>query len=156
MDTTQDITKVDQLSKVIRFVEIEKDENNQPTGIKIRESFIGFTQVLDQSAAVLTSDILNALDALQLDLKKCRGQGYDGASVMSGIYSGVQRRIKDIEPNAAYIHCAAHNLNLVINDAVQQVEVVQVYAGTFYEGGVTALEMIRRPRKGCSFYYDKS
>lgn len=124
MDTTQDITKVDQLSKIIRYVEIEKDENGKPQNINIIESFMGFTKVSDQSAAGLTSEILESLKALGLSIKKCRGQGYDGAKVMSGIYSGVQKRIKDIEPTAAYIHCTAHNLNLVINDAVSGVKEV--------------------------------
>lgn len=36
----------------------------------------------------------------------------------TGIYSSVQVRIQNIDPNSIYIHCAAHNLNLVMNDAV--------------------------------------
>jgi hypothetical protein len=39
---------------------------------------------------------------------------------MSGVYSGVQKRIQAILPKAVYVHCAAHNLNLVINDAVSK------------------------------------
>ena len=54
-------------------------------------------------------------------MNNCRGQGYNGASVMSGIYGGVQKCINDEQPNAVYVHCAAHNLNLVINDAVSSV-----------------------------------
>ena len=34
------------------------------------------------------------------------------------IYTGVQKSIKALQPKATYVHCAAHNLNLVINDAV--------------------------------------
>jgi len=41
---------------------------------------------------------------------------------MSGIYSGVQKRILAIQPKAVYVHCAAHNLNLVINYAVCKVQ----------------------------------
>jgi hypothetical protein len=52
------------------------------------------------------------LKEFNLDLNKCRGQGYDGAAVMSGISSGVQKRISDIIPRASYVHCSAHNLNL--------------------------------------------
>ncbi|XP_065654741.1 zinc finger MYM-type protein 1-like [Hydra vulgaris] len=54
-----------------------------------------------------------------MKLSNCRGQGYDGANVMSGIYNGVQALFKKNQPNAMYMHCAAHNLNLVINDAVK-------------------------------------
>ena len=62
-----------------------------------------------------------------LDLSKCRGQGYDGAANMRGIYSGVQARIAAIEPAAVYVHCASHNLNLILNDAVKIQEVRQFY-----------------------------
>ena len=40
---------------------------------------------------------------------------------MSGVYSGVQARIREKEPLATYVHCAAHNLNLVLNDAVKHI-----------------------------------
>lgn len=34
------------------------------------------------------------------DIMNCRGQSYDNASNMSGIYSGLQARIKTINPLA--------------------------------------------------------
>ena len=43
-------------------------------------------------------------------------QGYDGAAVMSGCVSGVQKRIRDLVPQAIYVHCHAHCLNLVLVD----------------------------------------
>ncbi|XP_055903949.1 uncharacterized protein LOC129939810 [Eupeodes corollae] len=49
----------------------------------------------------------------------CRGQSYDNASNMSGIYLGLQTRIKTINPSADYVHCAAHSLNLVGSCAVE-------------------------------------
>lgn len=56
-------------------------------------------------------------------MKNCRGQGYDGASVMSGSKSGVQKRILSVVPNAPFVHCCAHNLNLVISDAAKSTQV---------------------------------
>ena len=62
----------------------------------------------------------------ELDLSKIRGQGYDGASVMSDKAGGVQKCFQDIITSnqvngdnacALFVHCASHNLNLVINDA---------------------------------------
>ncbi len=32
-------------------------------------------------------------------------QGYDGASVMSGVNTGVQQRIREVVPQAIYVHC---------------------------------------------------
>jgi len=48
-DTTQDVLKVDQMSKVFRYVKIEKDENDKLTKIKIKESFLGFRKIDDQT-----------------------------------------------------------------------------------------------------------
>ena len=42
------------------------------------------------------------------------GQGYDGASVMSSSRNGVQAKIAKKYPNATYVHCRSHVLNLAI------------------------------------------
>ncbi|XP_050064511.1 uncharacterized protein LOC126553383 [Aphis gossypii] len=42
---------------------------------------------------------------------------------MSGIYSGIQQRISSNVSNAPFIHCCAHNLNLVICDAAASTEI---------------------------------
>jgi len=60
-----------------------------------------------------------------LDLSRLRGQGYDGAANMSGVYSGVQARLKQIQPLAVYVHCMAHNLNLALNDSCSGVSQVE-------------------------------
>ena len=49
--------------------------------------------------------------------EKLIAQGYDGASVMSGEFNGVQKKIKDEFKNGHYIHCEAHQLNLVMERA---------------------------------------
>ena len=77
-------------------------------------------EVKDQTAESLADKIFKTLDMKSLTLSKCLDQGYDGAAVMSGVYIGVQRRIKDKAPNAYFVHCAAHNLNLVLKDAVEE------------------------------------
>lgn len=43
---------------------------------------------------------------------KLRAQGYDDTANMSGVYNGLQA-------NDLYVHCTAHNVNLVINDSVK-------------------------------------
>nr|CAI5849508.1 unnamed protein product [Callosobruchus analis] len=48
---------------------------------------------------------------------------------MSGVYGGLQTLIKEHAPNADYVHCAAHALNLVLNDAARHVREVS----TFFE-----------------------
>uniref|UniRef100_A0A8C3G567 Uncharacterized protein n=1 Tax=Cyclopterus lumpus TaxID=8103 RepID=A0A8C3G567_CYCLU len=129
IDTTQDISKVDQLSQVLRYVTISKDENDTPLEVKIHESFMGFHAVHDQSASGLEKDIVGLLEKKGISVNKCRGQRYDGAATMTGAYSGLQKRISDRERNAIYIHCASHNLNLVLNDACQNVTKTEFKAG---------------------------
>ena len=48
-------------------------------------------------------------------------QGYDGASDMSGHCAGVQQKICEVVPHAAYVHCCAHCLNLVLVDCTKSV-----------------------------------
>ncbi|KAG9282427.1 zinc finger MYM-type protein 1-like [Astyanax mexicanus] len=127
MDTTQDLSKVDQLSQVFRYVTVRKDEADNAIAVDINESFLGFQNISDQTAQGLETKITELIQSKGLPLHKCRGQGYDGASTMSGIYSGVQKRILDKEPNAVYVHCAAHNLNLVLNDACQHITEIKEY-----------------------------
>ena len=45
----------------------------------------------DVSAESIAKGILSKIEELGLDIKNCGGQGYDGASTMSGHVSGVQK-----------------------------------------------------------------
>jgi len=119
IDTTQDISKKDQLSEVYRYIKINKNEKYEPIYIEIEKVFLRFSEVNDHTAAGLSSKILQLIKNNNMDLSHCRGQGYDGASVMSGKHGGVQTLIRQKQPNALYVHCAAHNLNLAINNIVK-------------------------------------
>nr|CAI5839373.1 unnamed protein product [Callosobruchus analis] len=46
---------------------------------------------------------------------------------MSGVYGGLQTLIEEHAPNADYVHCAAHALNLVLNDAARHVREVSTF-----------------------------
>src|SRR6185312_5962832 len=52
-----------------------------------------------------------------LSIARLRGQGYDGASNMRGEFNGLQKQIRDENPHAFYVHCFAHQLQLVIVSA---------------------------------------
>ncbi|GFW27028.1 uncharacterized protein TNCV_1378661 [Trichonephila clavipes] len=107
-------TNKDTLSK-------EKESENENEKTKwIRndfEHYAGFIEAANQTAKSLESDVLNFLNILDINLVKCRGRGYDGATNISGMYGGLQKLIKDKPPRANYVHCSTHNLNLVLNDA---------------------------------------
>lgn len=66
--------------------------------------------------ATITSVITDGLCRLNLPLTNMRAQCYDGANNISGVHSGVQRRIQTDQPKAVYVHCTSHSLNLAIQD----------------------------------------
>ena len=112
-DETKDCSKEEQLSIVIRYVDV--DTANQ------HERFLTYIQASSLNAEGLSSYILTALHDHGLDPNNIVSQGYDGASVMSGHCSSVQQRIKAVAPMAVYIHCYAHCLNLVLVDSTKSV-----------------------------------
>ena len=105
-DEVTDCSNLEQLSIAIRFVDPDRKE--------IREEFLDFVTVDRITGEVLATAILSQLDAWDIDVSKCRGQAYDGASNMSSSRAGVQGRISEIAPLAFYTHCQAHQLNLSI------------------------------------------
>lgn len=70
----------------------------------IYERFLTYIKAQCLNAASLSSYILDTLKESGLDIKWLVSQGYDGASVMSGKHAGVQQRIKEVAPQAIYIH----------------------------------------------------
>ena len=102
-DEAKDVSKTEQLSSAVRFF----DE----TSCLIQECFISFTHIIMLDAASITDTILRSLEMLGLDYKSSlAGLGFDGASVMSGKLSGVQKRIRGKAPSAYYVHCYGHRL----------------------------------------------
>ena len=59
----------------------------------IREEFVAFLKLNRVRAADIADALVKCLENLGLSLSELRGQGYDGASTMSGHKSGVQERI---------------------------------------------------------------
>ena len=46
---------------------------------------------------------------------------------MSGQHRGVQSIVKETYPNAHYVHCYAHQLNLILQQATSQIVSVRVF-----------------------------
>ena len=62
--------------------------------------------------------LLHIVKCLQLDLTKCIGQGYEGASSNAGQRAAVAARFEVEAPDAHYYHCAMHCLNLCSAKAI--------------------------------------
>lgn len=115
LDCIPDVSKIEQMSLVIRIVSYDKDEGYIPNGY-----FIEFLPVMSTTGAGLTEVILQELDKLGLKIEVMRGQGYDNGANMKGIHSGVQQRILNENPKTFFVPFSCHSLNLVINDAAKK------------------------------------
>lgn len=80
----------------------------------------------------LCDTVLNKLKELKLDFTNIRGQSYDNAANMKGQKNGLQKLLLDMNPRAFYVPCAAHSLNLVINDAAKVNSYTLVYFKKIY------------------------
>ena len=110
VDSSPDISHVDQLCFLLRYVQ----DNGMPV-----ERFVKFLPNVGHKAVDMDNAVSSTLEALQIDIKNCRGQSYDTARNMSGIYAGLQQLIKNRNEYAEYVPCAAHSLNLVGTHAVE-------------------------------------
>ncbi|CAF0953813.1 unnamed protein product [Adineta steineri] len=106
-DETTDQSTRSQLCITIRSV-----DNNY----NVFEDVIGLYEISRQNAPTIVEAILDTLTRCGLDIANCRGQSYDGASNMSGIYGGVSALILKQQGKAMYVHCNAHCLDLAIQD----------------------------------------
>ncbi|XP_014770292.1 uncharacterized protein LOC106869182 [Octopus bimaculoides] len=86
-DCTQDISHQEQITMIIRFVELQKDK------AEIKDSFDEVFKVADTSGAGLFELLLEKLASLGLDLMDCRYQSYNNGSNMKGKYSCVKARL---------------------------------------------------------------
>jgi hypothetical protein len=105
VDSTPDISHIDQLTVVVRYVRMLDGE--------VMERFLTFIPIESHTGEALATTVLKFLNKCDIDIKNLRGQSYDNAANMSGRYNGLQAHICQINPLAHYIPCAAHSLNLV-------------------------------------------
>ncbi|XP_069464067.1 zinc finger MYM-type protein 1-like [Ambystoma mexicanum] len=120
-DDTTDVSTKTQSVLVYRYI----DER-----YRIVERFYGFSHLKDSSAQTIATAIMEKLDKVfpeDCHQKKVIAQTYDGASVMRGVSGGVQKKVAEVYPNAHYVHCYAHQLNLIIEQAVSKISEAQVF-----------------------------
>ena len=127
VDGTQDCNHKEQESLCIRYV--NKD-------LKPVELFLGLYNTDSTTGQSLSQLILDALLRLDLPIRMLRGQTYDGASNMSGVYNGAQSLIKQTCPLATFVHCGSHCANLVAQQACESSPVVRDALSLVNELGV--------------------
>ncbi|CAF5154575.1 unnamed protein product, partial [Rotaria magnacalcarata] len=106
---TTDSSNIEQLCLLIRYVDPHSNE--------IREDFLAFLPTTSSTSEAIAGHILSCLKRFKLLPNYCIGQAYDGAPCMSGIFNGCQTAIKRFCPDAEYMHCSSHALNLALIDS---------------------------------------
>ncbi|XP_068762515.1 zinc finger MYM-type protein 1-like [Montipora capricornis] len=121
-ETTDESTKT-QLSICVRYL---------TDNFEVEEAFLGFVDLHKTDAETISEVLIDNVQQWGSDSSKWRGQGYDGASTMSGHVSGVQARITSKLPKAKFfVHCRSHCLNLTIVASCSKVPEIRNFMDTF-------------------------
>ncbi|PUZ66863.1 hypothetical protein GQ55_3G377900 [Panicum hallii var. hallii] len=111
VDESRDVSCKQQMVVVLRYV----DKHGM-----VKERFVGLVHVTETSSSHLKSSIDSLSAKLKLSLKQVRGQGYDGVSNMRCEFNGLQSLIMRESRIAYYVHCFAHELQLVVVAVVRK------------------------------------
>ena len=105
IDEAADVSDKEQMAVVLRYL--------SKRGFII-ERLVGVVHVQETSAICLQAALQKLFTDLGLSIKQVRGQCYDGASNMRGEFNGLKAKILQENKSAYYVHCFAHQLQLVI------------------------------------------
>ena len=115
-DESSDVSNKTQLVIVLRLV---RDS-------QVVEHFHGFQQLTERSAYGITQCILQALE--QYNVKdKLISQAYDGGASFRGAQHGVQKLVRDVYPYAYFVHCYAHQLNLIMQQVCSTITAIRIF-----------------------------
>ena len=95
--------------------------------------FIGARSLEVTNADGIMAAVLKLMEDRALDMKEVVGLATDGASVMTGVKTGVATRLKEINPAMITIHCMAHRLQLLSEKAANCVPYVVKYIAVLNE-----------------------
>ncbi|KAH7982196.1 hypothetical protein HPB52_003392 [Rhipicephalus sanguineus] len=114
-----DLSKRQQSSVVVRYY----------VSGAVFDQFLPFRNAEQLDARSLLSYVKATLNRYGIHPQLCIAQTYDGASVMSGTSRGVQALFRQEVPQAVYVHCMNHCLDLVIVDVCKAIK-RPIYQGT--------------------------
>ena len=81
---------------------------------QVIERSVGVQYVFDATSSKLKEAIEQLISSTNLSMSRLRGQGYDGASNMRGELNGPKTQILREYPQAYYVRCFAHQLQLAL------------------------------------------
>ncbi|KAJ1688887.1 hypothetical protein LUZ63_013042 [Rhynchospora breviuscula] len=105
VDESRDISCKQQMAVLLRYVSKKGS---------IVERFIAVVHVKETTSISLKESLEELFCKYKLSFSRLRGQGYDGASNMRGEFNGLKALILNENSSAYYVHCFAHQLQLVL------------------------------------------
>jgi hypothetical protein len=114
-DGTTDVSGTEQLSICVQYASND---------FEIKNMFIGFYNPPDTKAVTITKCIKDVLLRQNIPLSFLHGCAFDGAANMSGQHTGVKALLNKDCPDALFIHCANHSLDLVLQEVTRSVRLV--------------------------------
>ena len=102
-----------EISICVRFVRPREDNRK----VQVRKEFLGIVQANSTTGQAEAERFLEIQQGYGLDIDRMRAQGHGGAANTAGIHRGIQAIIRHCVPDAVYVHCKAHSLNLAIGHA---------------------------------------
>ncbi|XP_054259308.1 uncharacterized protein LOC128984050 [Macrosteles quadrilineatus] len=137
MDTTIDVSTLDQCAFVLRYV---RDS-------EVTERLLALKSVVSTSGQSLFETLKTVLEETNIPLENCVANAFDGASNMSGQYNGVTAKLCSVIPNHIHTWCYAHVLNLVLTDTAQCINKSINFFNLLQEVHVFMNESIKRLQK---------
>jgi len=111
LDTTQDVSVIDQCSVIIRYV----------NGTSVKERLVGMIKCKSSKGIDFVDLVLKVFYNLNIKANNCVGNATDGAANMQGQYNGFSAKLSDVAAKQIHVWCYAHVLNLVIGDITLKV-----------------------------------
>lgn len=105
IDEASDVSDKEQMAVVLRYLD---------KCAFIVERLVGVVHVKETSTICLKSALQKLFTDIGLSIKQVKGQCYDGASNIRGEFDGLKAKILVENKSAHYVHCFAHQLQLVI------------------------------------------
>lgn len=95
---------------------------------KVEEHCLSMKGIEDRSAQGIFNFVKDTLGEFQISVDGLVSQSFDGASVMSGDYGGLQKLISDFcDRYVLYVHCFLHKIHLVVSFVMSNLEEVSEY-----------------------------
>ncbi|KAL2099389.1 hypothetical protein ACEWY4_005869 [Coilia grayii] len=114
-DGTTDVSITEQFSCCLQFMD---------KSLHSHCVFLGFYNAHDTTGETLFSCIVDVFLRLNIPIERLVAYCFDGASNLSGCFSGVQAQVKEFCPQSMYVHCGNHALDLVLQEVAAEVSLV--------------------------------